>query len=330
MIRVRALSLKIGRNKYMHKIAESQRIACIEKRWNMPIPELFHKWHWEKNLKHSEIGEKVKVPRPTVTRWFKKFNIPTQSCTRFTNLNLLNTGPRKTPPAKPKIRKPFPWKWDTKFFEKWSPEMAYILGFLIADGYVFTNPRGSQYFGLMLTDKEIMKEIRKALRSNHKISTYKAKKKYWKDRYALQIGSKEAVARLKDFGIIQNKSLIIKYPKNIPEEFLGHFVRGYFDGDGGVYFRKHFVKARKKMKWVFQTSFTSGSRSFLVGLHKALRPYVKGGTIREKQRGHELTFSHRDGLALYRLMYNNISNRLFLERKYKIFQKAIDTLYKGA
>ena len=28
-------------------------------------------------------------------------------------------------------------------------------------------------------------------------------------------------------------------------------------------------------------------------------------------------------------LYNNISNKLFLERKYKIFQKAIETLYKG-
>jgi hypothetical protein len=314
----------------MRKIIESERIAYIERKWNASIPQLFRMWHWKKNLKHSEIGEKIDIPRSTITRWFKQFNIPTQSCTRFTNLNLLNIGPRKTPPAKPKIRKSFLWKWDTKFFETWSPEMAYVLGFLVADGYVFTNPRGSQYVCFVSADKEIIEEIRKALKSNHKIGIKKQPKHAnYKNAHVLQIGNKEAVTKLKSFGIIQNKSLVIKYPKGIPEEFLGHFVRGYFDGDGCVYLREHFVKGRKKKKWIFQTRFTSGSRSFLVGLHKALKPYVNGGAILDRQGGHELIFSHKDGLALYNLMYNNTQSRLFLERKYKIFQKAIETLHLG-
>jgi len=311
----------------MRKISESERISCIEEKWSGKLPELFCAWHWKENLKHSEIGERIGVPRPTITRWFRQFGVPTQPCTRFTNLNLLNTGPRKTPSAKPKIKKKFPWKFNAAFFNTWTSEMAYVLGFLIADGYVFKNPRGSHYIGFTSTDKEIIEKIREVLESNHKIGVRKhPKHPKWKDSYVLQIGSKETVSRLEEFGIVQNKSLVIKYPQNIPEEFFGHFVRGYFDGDGCVYFRQHYRKDRGTMKWVFSTCFTSGSKAFLMGLQNKLTSHMKGGAIRKKVGGYELVFSHHDSLALFRFMYNNTSNKLFLERKHKIFSNAIETL----
>jgi len=97
-------------------IQHSQRVKEIEQRWHKPLAVLLQEWHWKENLKHNEIASKLKLPRPTITRWFRQFNVPTQSCTRFTNLNLLNTGPIKTPPAKPKVVKEFPWKYNKNFF----------------------------------------------------------------------------------------------------------------------------------------------------------------------------------------------------------------------
>ncbi|MAG12308.1 hypothetical protein CL630_00660 [bacterium] len=308
----------------MHKIQESERISDIEKIWGAPLNDLFCKWHWKENLKHSEIGMKVGIPRPTVTRWFRQFDIPTQSCTRFTNLNLLNTGTIKTPPAKPKIQKPFPWKWSKDFFKKWSPEMAYVLGFLFADGHVVTNPRGSCYIGFTSTDKEIIEKIKHTLHSNHTIGIRRKNNPNWKDQYVLQIGSKSVVQYLKRFGIVQNKSLAIKFPKNIPENMLRHFIRGYFDGDGCVYFGQYWAKDRNKTKQTLQCRFTSGSRLLLVGLKTRLSSYTQGGTLYQKPKGgHELAYSVHDSLALCKLMYNNVSNNLFLSRKYKIFQEAV-------
>ena len=55
---------------------------------------------------------------------------------------------------------------------------------------------------------------------------------------------------------------------------------------------------------------------------------MRGGFIQNKERGYELVFSHKDGLALYRLMYNNAgTDFVCLARKKAIFDKAMLTLY---
>lgn len=307
----------------MISIYNSFRVKEIEQKYGHDLKTLFYNWHWKDNLKHGEIGERISVPRPTVTRWFKKFKIPTQSATRFTNLNLLNVGPRKGPRAKPKVKKEFPWKFDKDFFKKWSSEMAYVLGFLAADGYVYKNPRGSCYVCFCSTDREILEKIKLVLKSNHTIGirNKKLKNKFWKNLYVLQIGSKEVVSHLKKFGIVQNKSLIIKFPK-IPPKLLNHFVRGYFDGDGGVSFINSFRKDRDRYYKNLLTSFTSGSKEFLVGLHKSLNKYIQGGSLSGGKDCFHLSFSKNSSIALFKFMYNNIDSNLFLERKFNTFKEA--------
>lgn len=214
------------------------------------------------------------------------------------------------------------------FFKKWTPEMSYVLGFFAADGTMIKNNRGAHFIEFHITDKDILIRMRKVLNSNHKISI-RNRKDEWKLGYRLQIGSKEIFNDLTNLGFIPNKSKKLLFP-NIPSKYLSHFVRGYFDGDGCVYFKKHKAKDRINPRWVFSTRFTSGSKEFLVSLHKILKNHgLNKGFIVSKKNSFDLVFSHKDGVALYQLMYNNISNKLLLERKYKIFQKAIKTLYKG-
>jgi intein-encoded DNA endonuclease-like protein len=215
------------------------------------------------------------------------------------------------------------------FFKKWTPEIAYVLGFFAADGTMIVNKRGAHFIEFDVTDKEILTKIRKTLNSNHKISVRDRRSKRntrLKLGYRLQIGSKEIFTDLSYLGFTPNKSRNIKLPK-IPEKFTGDFVRGYFDGDGCVYFRKHKVKGRKNKRWVFPTRITCGSYNFLDSLHKLLSSYLSGGFITAKKGGWELVYSHRDSLALYKLMYNTNCHSLYLERKHKLFSKAINTLY---
>ncbi|WP_327078399.1 LAGLIDADG family homing endonuclease [Bacillus sinesaloumensis] len=56
-------------------------------------------------------------------------------------------------------------------------------------------------------------------------------------------------------GITQNKSLTVDFPF-VPDEYLNHFVRGYFDGDGNIYTRGYLV------------SFVGGSLSFMKDLQE--------------------------------------------------------------
>lgn len=209
--------------------------------------------------------------------------------------------------------------------------MAYVLGFFTADGNMIKNKRGGHYIAFYSNDKELLVKIRTLLCSNQKIALKKQKPLHSrKPSYQIQIGSKEIYSDLLKLGLVPNKSLILKVPA-IPEKFLSHFVRGYFDGDGCVYFKKNWAKDRNKLRWVFQTRFTSGSKKFLAKLHSILKliEICRGGYLYDKGSGHELVFSHNDGLALFRFMYDNVSSEMYLDRKYKKFQKAIQVLHLG-
>lgn len=205
--------------------------------------------------------------------------------------------------------------------------MAYVLGFFAADGSMLENKRGACFIEFQVTDRQIIVDIRAVISSNHSITNRKRNTNQ-NSVYRLQIGSKEWFGDLTHLGFTQAKSKTLCFPC-VPPRYVGSFVRGYFDGDGGVYFRKYKVKDRKKPRWVFSSKFTSGSREFLCVLHNVLRDQgIQRGFIvtRKKGSGFDLVLSHRDSVALYRLMYNN-APRIYLKRKYEVFRRAITTLY---
>src|SRR3989344_1091934 len=134
------------------------------------------------------------------------------------------------------------------FFKTWTPEMAYVLGFFAADGCMFTHSSGGKYIELTSCDRSILEKIRRLLNSDHKISSRK-RSKDWSESYRIQIGSKEIWNDLLRLGMVSAKSLVLKFPE-VPRTYLKDFVRGYFDGDGCVYFRKNWAKDRNKERWV--------------------------------------------------------------------------------
>jgi len=213
------------------------------------------------------------------------------------------------------------------FFKTWSPEMSYVLGFFAADGYMWISGRGAHFFGFQINDEKLLYAIRDALGSSHTIATRVSNNPKWNDNFRLQIGSKEMFEDLLKLGMTPAKSKTLRFP-SVPNKYMRDFVRGYFEGDGCVYFKEHFAKDRNKMRWFFQTRFTSGSRQFLELLHEYLcNDCTKGGYIYKKERGYELVFSRHDSIALYRFMYNNAHAGLQLKRKRKIFETAIQELY---
>jgi len=214
------------------------------------------------------------------------------------------------------------------FFEKWNSDMAYVLGFFAADGCMIKNKRGAHFIEFHITDKNLLFAIRAAMRSNHKIAVRTKNPKH-KIGYRIQIGSIRMYDDLVTLGFTARKSLTLRMP-TVPAEYLGDFVRGYFDGDGCIYFKKHQAKDRKNPRYVFATRFTCGSRGFLTSLLRTLRSRgLRRGFILEKRNAaYELVFSHNDSVALYRIMYNNLEDSdIYLGRKYKLFTHAIETLY---
>lgn len=213
------------------------------------------------------------------------------------------------------------------FFKKWSPQMAYVLGFFAADGNMIKNKRGAHFVSFYSTDRELLEKVKLNLASDLKISARKMDSNFnnHKQAYVLQIGSKEIFKDLVLLGMTPNKSLTIKMPA-VPKKFLPSFLRGYFDGDGHVSVSTYQKNDRKNKSTVIITGFTSGSKNFLESLWKILKKYkvVEGGTLYETG-GHRLCFSANDSLRLYNFMYQKEKN-LYLERKKAIFEQYFDIL----
>src|SRR3989344_2065110 len=132
------------------------------------------------------------------------------------------------------------YQFNKDFFKTWTPEMAYVLGFIYADGNIMDSVISrTQYVSFDSVDREIIEKIKIALSSNHTIQikpeklvthpngTYKSKR-----GFRLRIGSREIFSDLLKLGLVPRKSLVTEFPEDIPVDCLGHFMRGYFDGDG--------------------------------------------------------------------------------------------------
>ena len=91
------------------------------------------------------------------------------------------------------------------FFKKWSSQMAYLLGYIAADGTVSIGKRGNCYLAIESIDKELPSMLKKAMGAGHKISVFKRRKE-WRTVYRLQIGSKTVVGDLKNLGIVPKKT----------------------------------------------------------------------------------------------------------------------------
>jgi len=208
------------------------------------------------------------------------------------------------------------------FFKKWTSEMAYILGFFTADGCMVKNKRGARFIEFQITDKKLLEKIRETLSSNHKISERQHKNKNWRNAYHLQIGSKTMFDDLLKLGLTPNKSKTIKLP-HIPNKYFSHFLKGYFDGDGCVniciYKRKN---RNNKSTTIINSGFTSGSKKILLDIKNRLTKshIIEGGTLYYHQ-GYRLWFSIKDSMRLYKFMYKNSKNNLFLHRKKRVFEK---------
>ena len=115
---------------------------------------------------------------------------------------------------------------ETYFDRIKTPEQAYILGFIYADGY---NNNECLILTQSVNRIDILEKIKKALNSEAEI------KLQTNELYNLTFGSKLLCADLTRYGATKAKSLTITFPTFLQEKLLSHFIRGYFDGDGCVW-----------------------------------------------------------------------------------------------
>jgi hypothetical protein len=118
-------------------------------------------------------------------------------------------------------------------------EKAYWLGFIAADGAVYSN--GRQYsitLDLQPRDLHWLERFRDIIAPGAKITQHGSRS------YSVSIGSQEMVRDVVTLGIGPRKSNTLEWP-SIPETFATPFLLGYFDGDGWM--QRH----RDRASWLW-------------------------------------------------------------------------------
>lgn len=198
------------------------------------------------------------------------------------------------------------------FFESIdTEEKAYWLGFLMADGCVNLKANRVQ---LALAETEPLEKFKKSIKSNQEIKKYTRKDGHVS--YRFDTTSEKMCNDLIKHGCIPNKTHILKFPQ-IKKELVHHLIRGYFDGDGSIFFNK------PKVNYIKPTICIVGNEDFLKGLKENLNmtEYNMSLRIRHPERNNNIRFFTLDGKRACKKFFNFVYKdaTIYLERKYLKF-----------
>ena len=197
-------------------------------------------------------------------------------------------------------------------------EKAYWLGFLYADGCVHSN---NYEISVNITDREHVEKFKTAIKAfNHSITETQDKRfQNAKTLYQFSIRDKQLHQDLIKWGCIPQKSLLINKIPNIPRDYVSHFLRGYFDGDGSL----HYLRGTNN----YRISFV-GTKDFLNDIQKELQTNV---SLQSNIAGKAYVLQIAGRRQIERILnylYNNSKENNRLNRKYQKYLDCLDWAHR--
>lgn len=187
-------------------------------------------------------------------------------------------------------------------FASWTPEECWLAGLLWADGHYNESRPGKARIMLNLTDEDAMKHavaITGGRYGTHSQPIFDGYNR--KPLHRMSFGERHAVRRLVAIGFMEPKLTTRSWP-DVPHP--ASFLRGAFDGDGGVLL--HQQGGRKKTAATPMRLFSSlcGSMLFLEGVQAFLAPSgITPKKIIDTGSVSKVQWNHRDSLRLAAVMY---------------------------
>lgn len=220
------------------------------------------------------------------------------------------------------------YEYDETYFSQINtPDKAYWLGFLYADGYITKPKQGNPVLGICLAEPEPIEKFKKALKSNLPVRSYKKVNGYSNKsiEYRIAFCSKQMAEDLEKWGCVERKTFKLKFPDFLTEDLVPHFIRGYFDGDGSVFL--HITKNNGK-EYIMLGSQFSGIESFLKDMVKHFDFVEEDQCVYQDKRKEtdcwKIQFaSNLRSLKLYHYMYKNCPQDICLSRKREKFENFI-------
>ena len=202
---------------------------------------------------------------------------------------------------------------DTVFDSIDTEEKAYWLGFIWADGNIKTTSKTCYRLtiNLKLEDLDHLEKFNKFT----KHTKYNIKIDKIKNVCSWYACSKHLWETLNNYGCTPRKSLTLKFPDESifkSRDLIGHFIRGYFDGDGCISYERY------KNGIVMRCSLL-GTMDFVEGI----KQYTKLENILVQLRHNKnyyfnLKLTNNESKYFASLIYDNAV--IYLNRKYLRYQ----------
>jgi hypothetical protein len=199
-------------------------------------------------------------------------------------------------------------------FEKCdTPEKAYWLGFISADGCVEDRKKRTHRLtiGLAKIDKKHLEKFRDFMQIENPVKEYSTS-------FRVEIINQKICDDLAQYNIIPRKSLVYKFPiATIPPELYSHFLRGSFDGDG--YISLSLERNTCNMGFLGTKDLMENFRKILT--EQASLPELK---ILTQDKIFKIGYGgKKNTVLLHDYLYKNSNENIFLDRKKEKFMEAL-------
>lgn len=241
------------------------------------------------------IAERFNVSQSTIFNMLKKFNIK-----------------RKKNDTK--------YTLDEHFFDNVNTkEKAYILGLLYADG---CNTGNEIELSLIEPDKDLLLKIRNSFKSNRPLRFIKPRKSTHQNMYSLSFSSIKLCVQASRIGLVKSKTLTIKFPEFLKEKNYSSFIRGYFDGDGCIYFNKN----RRNLSFSFV-----GTKSMCESIKKIFEEKldIHCGIYNQNNKKIKILTISGNSQVIKTMEYLYKGAAIFMKRKRKKYSEALKNLNKN-
>lgn len=201
---------------------------------------------------------------------------------------------------------------DENFFAEPNSQMAYVLGLIITDGCLYENHYGSERISIKSIDKDMLDMVKTMMKSEYSIYNC-GKTSAGNNCWRIEIANQKIVDDVKKWGITPRKTFTTQFPP-LPKKYHADFVRGVFDGDGGVYLYDY--NGRKAIQFCIL-----GTKSLLDGVVEAVGANVK---VKPYRKISKIMFAAQNEIEkFYNFMYYK-DNVPCLGRKKAAFGKLFE------
>lgn len=202
-----------------------------------------------------------------------------------------------------------------EYFQTESKNMAWLLGFIAADGCV-EKDRNVIKISLSSVDYEILEKIRKEIGLTSEVKNYVDNAGFSKSK--IQWSSEQHKQDLASYNIIPEKTFKLKPPYKLDKKYIIDYIRGYWDGDGSITINRNNYNS---LEWQITSATKEILQFFIDYLYEEysipkvnIHEFCRGG-----QNDHLLyimQYSTKSSLQLYDIMYNNLQESdLYIKRK---------------